>query len=61
MLEVIQSKLVIFRSERCHCRFHNFDLITQIVGINRCMKDTDIGQDTRQNNSIHMTFPKADI
>ena len=61
MLEVIQSKLVVFRSERRHCRLHHFDLITQIVGINRCMKDTDIGQDTRQNNGIHMTLTKADI
>ena len=36
-------------------------LIAEVVGINRCMEDTDISQDTCQNNGIYMTFSKADI
>ena len=58
---MIQGKLVIFRSERRHCRFYDFDLVAEIVGINRCMEDTDISQDPSQNNGIYMTFPQADI
>ena len=61
MLQMVEGKAVVFFCQTSNSCGHDFNLITQIVGINGCMQDTDIGQHPSKDNRLNSALSEANI
>ena len=47
--------------QRCNCWLNNLNVIAQVVSVHRCVKHTDVGKNTSQDNCVNATLPQTNI